>query len=138
MLEKIKSKYILKFIVSNLKYKRKLKLFRINNKIRNILEIELIDYKILSERYIIGKKNGYAKEYNIFNDELIFEGDYIDGKRYGYGKEFYEKDKIKFEGEYLNGKRNGKGKEYNIFNGNLIFEGEYLNDERSGRGKENG
>ena len=137
MLEKIKSKYILKFIVSNLKYKRKLKLFRINNKIRNILEIELIDYKILSERYIIGKKNGYAKEYNIFNDELIFEGDYIEGKKYGYGKEYINK-RISFEGNYLNGKRNGKGVEYYSDGKSIKFRGIYLlGIKYSGRGYDN-
>ena len=61
-----------------------------------------MNYKILSERYIIfenDKRKG--KEYLTFNDQLIFEG------------------------EYLNGKKNGKGKEYNI-SGKLIYDGEYL------------
>ena len=69
--------------------------------------------------------NGKGEEFNILNDELIFEGDYINGKRNGYGTEYYEKEKIKYEGEYLNGKRNGKGKEYYI-NENIKFEGIYL------------
>ena len=43
----------------------------------------------------------------------------------GYGKEYYEKYKIKFEGEFLNGKRNGKGKE-SYFSYKIKFEGIYL------------
>ena len=52
-----------------------------------------------------------GKEYNNYNNNLIFEGEYLNGKRWnGKGKEFH-KNKLIFEGEYLNGKRNGKGKE---------------------------
>ena len=83
----------------------------------------------LSGKYFIGKRNGKGKEYNGYNDEILFEGDYIDGKRTGYGKEYYEekyksKPIIKYEGKYLNGKRNGKGKE-NYYNRKLKFEGIY-------------
>ena len=125
MLECIKSKYIVQIIFSYINEKKKLFLIKFNNKIKERLNINLFDYKFLSGKYFIGKKNGKGKEYNILNDELIFEGDYIDGKRIGYGKEYYEKEKIKYEGEYLNGKRNGKGKEYYI-NENIKFEGIYL------------
>ena len=117
MLEKIKSKYILKEILSILFQEIKLNLVKYNNKIKEILNINLIDYKFLNKKYFIGKRNGKGKEYNIFNDKLIFEGDYLDGKRNGYGKEYYEEQYseqplIKYEGKYLNGKRNGKGIEY--------------------------
>ena len=101
-----------------------LSLVKYNNKIKDRINIDLIDYKYLSERYFIGEINGKGEEYSILNDELIFEGDYINGKRTGYGKEYYEKEKIKYEGEYLNGKRNGKGKEYYI-NDNLNLK-EYI------------
>ena len=130
MLETIKSKYILKKILSYLIQETKLNLFKYNNKIKEFLNIDLIDYKYLSGKYFIGKRNGKGKEYYIFNDELIFEGDYIDGKRNGYGKEYYEelyfgKVAIKYEGKYLNGKRNGKGIEY-YNDDNIKFEGIYL------------
>ena len=130
MLEQIKSKYILQIVFSNIKEETKLNLVKYNNKIKHRLNIDLIDYKFLNGKYFIGKRNGKGKEYNISNDELIFEGDYIVGKRTGFGKEYYE-DKyngnkiIKYEGKYLSGKRNGKGKEYYI-NGKLKFEGIYL------------
>jgi len=125
MLDQIKSRYILKKIFSNIKEEMQLSLVKYNNKIKDRLNIDLIDYKYLNERYFIGEINGKGEEFNILNDELIFKGDYINGKRTGYGKEYYEKEKIKYEGEYLNGKRNGKGKEYYI-NGNIKFEGIYL------------
>ena len=125
MLEQLKSKYIVKIIFSLINEKRKLILIKFNNKIKERLHIDLFDYKFLSGKYFIGKRNGKGKEYKILNDELIFEGEYIDGKRNGYGKEYYDNGKLKYEGKYLNGKRNGKGKEYYI-NGSIKFEGIYL------------
>ena len=53
MLEKIKSKYILKKILSNLFQEIKLNLVKYNNKIKEILNIDLIDYKYLSGKYFI-------------------------------------------------------------------------------------
>ena len=130
MLDNIKSKYILKIIFSNINDESKLFLVKYNNKIKDRLNIDLIDYKLFSGKYFIGKRNGKGKEYNGYNDELLFEGDYIDGKRTGYGIEYYEekydeKIAIRYEGKYLNGKRNGKGKEY-YNNGKIKFEGIYL------------
>ena len=90
MLRNIKSKNILKIIFSNINDERKLLLIKYNNKIKDRLNIDLINYKFLSGKYFIGKRNGKGKEYNGYNDEIIFEGDYIDGKRTGYGKEYYE------------------------------------------------
>ena len=92
MLEKIRSKYILEFIFSQLKEERKLTLIKISQKIKDILNINLIHYKLFSGRYFIGKKNGKGKEFDLSNDQIIFEGDYIDGKRTGYGNEYtYDK-----------------------------------------------
>ena len=76
---------------------KKLKLVKYNKGLQKELNINLINYKLFSGRYIIYEANKKGKEY------------YYDGK-------------LKFEGEYLNGKRNGRGKEYN-YNGKLIFEG---------------
>ena len=92
----------------------------------NIMNINLINYKISSGRYIVREENGNIKEYSSYDDILEFEGEYLNGERNGKGKEYDCNGNLKFEGEYLNGKRNGKGKEYD-YDGNLLFEGGYLN-----------
>ena len=125
MMEQIKSKYILKQIFLYLCKKSAVKLVMFNKNIMNILNINLLDYKLLSGKYFIGNRNGQGKEYNSYNDKLLFKGEYIDGKRYGYGKEYNADEKLLFEGKYMNGKRNGKGKEY-FFDGKIKFEGIYL------------
>ena len=81
MLEHIKSKYILKLIFSNTNYETKLLLVKYNNKLKDRLNINIIDYKYFSGKYFIGKINGKGKEYNIFNNEIIFEGRYLNGKK---------------------------------------------------------
>ena len=132
MLNKIKSTYILKIIFSYQLEKNKFKLIKYIKSLKNKLDINLIDYRRFSGKYIIQEKEkGKIKEYDSINDQLIFEGEYSNGKREGKGKEYYYDEKISdefqsiFEGEYLNGKRNGKGKEY-YWDGKLKFEGEYL------------
>ena len=125
MLDMIKSRYILKLIFLNVRNERKLKLIMENKKLMDKLNINLLDYKLLRGKYFIGNKNGKGKEYNSYNDKLIFEGEYIDGKRFGYGKEYNNDNKLIFEGKYFNGKRNGKGKEY-FDDGTIKFEGIYF------------
>ena len=108
----------------NIKEEKKLKILKLNKKLKTKLDIDLINYKIIKGKYILGSPNGKVKEYNCFDDKLIFEGEYLDGKRNGIGKE-YENNKIIFEGKYLDGIRNGKGKEY-FYNGKIKFEGIYF------------
>ena len=150
MLENIRSKYILKYLLSHIGEKKKLNLVKYNKNLQTKLNIKLLNYKIFSGNYTTiighnknikiydaykdnlvyegefsnGHKNGKGKEYD--NNRLIFEGEYINGERNGYGKEYYDNEKLKFEGEYHYGIRNGKGKEY-YKNGELKFEGEYIN-----------
>ena len=132
MLKNIKSKLILQKIFSNLNEKEQLKIVYYNKKLQNNINVDLINYKYFSGKYLI-YENGKGKEYDGYTNKLSFEGEYLKGKRNGKGKE-YDNDLLIFEGEYLNGKRNGKGKVYN--DGKLIFEGEYLNGLRNGKGKE--
>ena len=73
------------------------------------MDINLINYKFYSKKYIVYEKNGKGKEYNGYDDSLEFEGEYLNGKRNGKGKEYYN-GKLTFEGEYLNGFRIEKGK----------------------------
>ena len=131
----IKSENNLKEIFSFLGRKRLFDLIIYNKNLQKTLKINIDDYKKLSGKYKIGKKNGIGKVYKLNTNIMIFEGEYLKGKRNGKGKEYDDKDKLEFEGEYLNGIRNGKGKEY-YYNGKLIYEGEYLNGKRNGKGKE--
>ena len=135
MLIDITSNYIFQKVVSYVYEETKLNLFKYNKNLQNKLNIGLINYMILSKRYIIFQNDGEGKEYNDYYSELIFEGKFFKGKRHGKGKEYDYKGKLIFEGEYINGKRNGRGKEYSIFY-KLFFEGEYLNGQRDGKGKE--
>ena len=136
MLNNIKSYYITKIIFTFMDEKQKLKIIKYNKSLQKNININIINYKFYSGKYIIYESNRIGKEYNGKDDRLIFEGEYLNGLRNGKGKEYYHNGKLKFEGEYLNGERNGKGKEYND-NGKLEFEGEYLNGKRwNGKGKE--
>ena len=136
MLLNIKYKYITKIILSQLNEAKKLKLIRYNKNLQKIFDIEPIIFKFYSSKCVIYEKDGKAKEYSNFDDNLLFEGEYLNGKRCdGKGKEYYSNGELKYEGEYLNGKWDGKGKQYNEY-GELIFEGEYLNGRRNGKGKE--
>ena len=124
MFNNIKSSYFTKLIFRYLAIEIKLKICKYNKALQNLLNINILHYKILSGRYIIYEANKKGKECNILTDEIIFKGEYSKGKRNGKGKEYNKDGYTIFEGEYLNSKRNGKGKEYNE-NG-IAFEGEYL------------
>ena len=148
MLELIDSEFFVKKLMFHLNDKRKLQLIKYNKSFQNKLDINIINYRILSGRYIIYESKVKGKEYNSISDKLVFEGEYLNGQRNGYGKEitvshnsiveiinsFKGNNNNLYEGEYLKGKRNGKGKEY-MFE-KLVFEGEYLDGKRNGKGKE--
>ena len=134
MLENIKSSFFVKIIFSFLNNKTKLKLLKYNKSLQNKIDISLINYKILSQRYIVNEENGKVKEYMGYHDALKFEGEYSNGERNGKGREYDYEGKLKFEGEFKNGKRNGKAKEY--YNGKLVFEGEYKDGLKNGKAKE--
>jgi len=136
MLNLIKSSFFIRVLLCHLDEKGKLELVRYNKNLQNRININLINYIIFSGRYIELGLNKKAKEYCIYTNNIIFEGEYSNGKRNGIGKEYYENNKIRFIGEYKNGKKNGKGEEIDR-NRNSIFEGEYLNGNRwNGHGKE--
>ena len=165
MLENIKSSYFIKYIFFCLSDETLLRLVKYSKKWQNKLDINLINYKIFSGKYIIYKSEGQGAIFNALNDHLIYEGGIKDGKKHGKGKEYGKFGNIEYEGEYLNGKRkkiklynrfinqydkegnliyhgneiniemNGKVKEYDNEN-RLLFEGEYLQGERNGKGKE--
>ena len=111
MLSNVKSIYICKIIFSYVNPMKKLNLIKYNKNLQNINELSLIDYKIISGKFITFENNGKGQIYNSYNNSLIFEGEFMNKKRNGKGKE-YNYNLLLFEGEYKNGKRHGKGKEY--------------------------
>ena len=164
MWRKIRSSLILKKIMNNIENKIKFNLILYNKSIQKKLGLDLNDFRRFSGRYKIeesgiikefdsynnillfegfygnNKRNGLGNEYKKINNEtkLIFEGEYLDGKKWT-GK-YYEYDEdtneLIFECEYLNGKIEGQVKEYNKHNGQLAFSGYYLNGKRNGYGTE--
>ena len=130
MFKNIKSSYIIQKILSYIDKKRKLKIFKYNKHIQNLINIKLIDYRLMSNTFIIYQKNEKkGRQFISKNYKLIYEGEFLNGKRNGKGKEYYDNSNSLYEGEFLYGEKNGKGKEY--YNGGiLIFEGEYLNNKR--------
>jgi len=94
-LENIKSIYILNKIFSFLFDIDKLEIIKYNMN----LQKKLIHYMKKSEKYILGKRNGIAKEYDLSTNILLFEGEYLNGKRNGHGKEYYnsKENYLKFE-----------------------------------------
>ena len=135
MLNNIKSTYFIKIIFTYVEEKQKLKVVNYNKNIQKLLDINIINYKYSTGKYIIYESNKIRKEYNASTDTLIYKGGHLNGKRNGKGKEYYN-GKLIFVGEYLSGLRNGKGKNYDWINGELWFEGNYLKGKRNGKGKE--
>ena len=136
MLEKIKSTYFLIELFSYLTFEKKLKIIKYNKRYQSNFNLNIIDYRLISGRYIKYETETKAKECDDFNNLVLFEGEYLNGQRNGKGKELDGFNTVKFEGEYKNGKRNGKGKEYNNSKNFVDFEGEYINGKRNGKGAE--
>ena len=72
----VNSKYIRNIIFSFLDEKAKLNLIKYNKYFQKSFSIDIEYYKIISRRYIVKDLNGYAKEYLLNTNELIFEGQY--------------------------------------------------------------
>ena len=109
MLENIKSSHIFQKVFTYINEKMKLKLVKYNKRISNKLYIGLINYQTFQSKYIVYEENEKGKEYNIFTNELIFEGNYKNKIKNGHGKEYYY-DELIFEGEFLNEKKMVKEK----------------------------
>ena len=83
MLELVKSSYFPKIIFSFIDEKIKLKILKYNKKLQNNMDINLINYKFFSKKYIINDGNGKIKIYDGFLGSLIFEGEKLMEKKRG-------------------------------------------------------
>ena len=135
MLFNVKSKYILESLFSTLNEIHKLYIIKYNNKLKNILGIDLDYYKNKSGKYKIKQENGIVEEYTLNSKVLVFKGYYLNERRHGLGKEYHYNGKIEFEGEFLDGQKNGLGKLF-YNSGELKFKGNYINGEKNGKGEE--
>ena len=63
-------------------------ILKYNKHLQNKIDINLINYKFFSRKYIIFEKNGIVKEYDKYDDNLILEGEYLNGKRNGKRKDY--------------------------------------------------
>ena len=80
MLEQIKSSFITKEIFAYISNERKLELIKYNKHMQKILDVNLLNYKIYSGKYLLIDKNGIGKEFD-YEGNLIFEGQYLKGKK---------------------------------------------------------
>ena len=113
-IKKVRSIFVLKKIFSLLNPHKELLILHFNKNLQNKFNIKIEDYKKESGIYKEYLENGVGKEYILYINILIFEGQYKNRKKNGKGKEYYENGNIKFDGEYLNGNKiNGIGYDTN-------------------------
>ena len=105
MLKKVKSLYFIKILFFHINEGVKLKIAKYNKILQNKIDINLINYQLFTGRYIIFDTNEKVKEYDNFNNKLVYVGGYLNGKRNGKGEEYYDNGKLKFKGEYLDIKK---------------------------------
>ena len=110
MLVKIKSTFFFPRRFCHINEKIKLSILKYNKYLQKILNINLINYRIFSGKYIIyegegegeGERKGEGKRkgkiYDGYNNRLIFEGELLKGEKNGKGKEYDEEGYIKFSG----------------------------------------
>ena len=64
MFENVKSSYFIKMLFSYVDDERKLEIIKYNKTLQNKININLINYKIYSGKYLIYDKYGIVQEYN--------------------------------------------------------------------------
>ncbi len=83
----IKSSYFIRILFPHLSEEIKLKMVKYNKNYQHLRNINLINYKIFSGRFIEYESNGKVRKYDSYDDHLVYEGDYLNGKWNGKGKE---------------------------------------------------
>ena len=124
MISNIKSIFIARKVFCFLNEVMKLKLLRHNKNMQSKMNINLINYKTLSGRYIIFEEKQKGKEYDSHNDKLIYEGEYLNGKRWN-GTGIEVKNNYIYKSKYTNDKRDNSKldliyNEYKVYKGDLI------------------
>ena len=63
----------------------------LNKNIQLNLGIKIIDFRRLSERYIIYEEKGKGEEYDSYGNNLIYKGTFVNGKRFNRNGKEYDK-----------------------------------------------
>ena len=105
MLKKINSTFFIRIIFFYLNEKQKLRIIKYNKLLQNKLDINIINYQYYKGKYVVYESKGKGKEYNSYDNILIFEGEYKNGERNGKGREYSYDGYLEYKGEYKNGKR---------------------------------
>ena len=66
----------MKKLFNHIYEENKIKIVKYKKTLQNILNITILNYKLLSGKYIILEENSKGKEYYLFNDSLIYEGEF--------------------------------------------------------------
>ena len=74
-MKNIKSYFIIKTLFVYVEEIRKWKIIKYNKRLQRNININIINYKFYSEKYIIYESKGIWKEYNGSNDKKLYEGD---------------------------------------------------------------
>ena len=91
MLEKIKATYFYARLFCHINDKIKLSILKYNKNLQKIMDLNLINYRIFSGKYIIyERKEKKGKIYDAYNDKVIYEGELLKGEKNGKGKEYDE------------------------------------------------
>ena len=75
----MKSSYFIIKLFSFIDEKTKFEIIKYNKKFQKILNINIVNYKAFSGKYIVyddNQKGKKGKEIDIYNNTLIFEGEY--------------------------------------------------------------
>ena len=81
MLKNVKSIYFIQKIFTFVNDYPKLKLVKYNKSIQKNINISIINYIHFRGKYIIYESKGRGKEYDSYDDSLVYEGEYLNGKR---------------------------------------------------------
>ena len=87
MFKNIKSTYFIKILFSYLDEKQKLKILKCSKSLQKDININIINYKHLARKYLIYESNGIGKEYDGYDNALLFIGEYINGQKNGMVKD---------------------------------------------------
>ena len=76
MMKKIKSIFFIRLLFSTISQKHKLNMIKYNKKLQKLVDINLMNYKLFTGKYILYKENGKVEEHNSFHCV------HVDGEHY--------------------------------------------------------